>query len=98
MTEPRAPSVWSIAIGLELGAESLGIVGRRVRFYCHNCLGKHDPHGEASVHRTPYSECMGCNDHDGEIVAAVFFSVPTPDAQQRIADARAFIADAVRTT
>ena len=88
----RGMSVWTIAIGLELGIESLGITGRRVRFYCFSCLGRHDPHGEASVHRAVYaSECMDCTTHDGEIFAAVFFNVETPDAAQRVAEARAFV-------
>lgn len=88
----RSMSVWTIAIGLELGIESLGITGRRIRFYCWSCLARHDAKGEAAVHRAPYaSECMDCTTHDGEIFAAVFFNVDTPDAEQRTAEARAFV-------
>lgn len=90
-------SVWTIAMGIEIGIESMGITDRRVRFFCYHCLAKHDPNGEAAVHRAPYaSECMRCTDHDGEIFAAVFFNVPTPDAAERVAEARRFVGNGGR--
>jgi hypothetical protein len=88
----RGMSVWTIAMGLEIGIESMGITGRRVRFFCFSCLAREDPKGEASVRRAPFAtECMRCTTHDGEIFCALFFNVPTPDAEQRIADARRFV-------
>ena len=85
-------SVWTIAIGLEIGIESLGITGRRVRFYCSSCLARHDPKGDASAHRAVYaSECMDCTTHDRDIFAVVFFDVESPDNEMRVAEARRFV-------
>ena len=73
----RTMSVWSVAIGLELGAESLGL-RRQVRFYCLDCLPRMDPAGSADVLDTPWArECMACTG-PREPVVMVTRDAPAP--------------------
>ncbi len=60
MKSLRQMSVFSVAIGLELGLESLG-TPKRVRFLCLDCLPTMDPTGAGSVLDAPWArECMAC--------------------------------------
>lgn len=71
MTSLRDMSVWSIAIGVELGLGD-ALQGRRIRFYCLDCIGALDPRGEWPVQRAPYaSECMHCIAPREPIVSAI---------------------------
>lgn len=74
MKNLRDMSVWSIAIGLELGLESQG-VRACVRFVCLHCLQSEEFKGWV-VHEAPYAiECMRCV-HPTEPIVSVTQRLP----------------------
>lgn len=62
------PSIWSIAIGIEVGSRD----AVRVRFWCLDCLPRMDPAGAWAVRDAPWArECMACVGPREPVVMAV---------------------------